>query len=86
MINKAAVIFRLMVHPSSVGLTAGSCGFVGSRLFCHSVDGQRVATVRQKTDQFADNPSECWCSRVAAEAAKVDLGWLVNAAFLVKSH
>jgi hypothetical protein len=31
-------------------------------------------------------PSECGCSRIAAEAAKVDLGWLLNAALQAKSH
>ena len=31
-------------------------------------------------------PSGCGCSRIAAEAAKLDLGWLLNAAFQVKSH
>ena len=31
-------------------------------------------------------PSECGCSRITAEAAKLDLGWLLNAAFQVKSH
>lgn len=31
-------------------------------------------------------PSECGCSRIAVEAAKPDLGWLLNAAFQVKFH
>ena len=31
-------------------------------------------------------PSECGCSRIAAEAAKVDLGWLQNVASQAKSH
>jgi hypothetical protein len=31
-------------------------------------------------------PSECGCSRIAAEAANLDLGWLLNAAFQVKAQ
>jgi hypothetical protein len=31
-------------------------------------------------------PSECGCSRIAVEAAMLDLGWLLNAAFQVKFH
>jgi hypothetical protein len=45
-----------------------------------------VATGEEQTSQIQTIPSECGCSRVAAETAKVDLGWLLNAAFRVKSH
>jgi len=43
--------------------------------------GREWPTVRQKTSQLRMIPSGCGCSRIAAEAAKLGLGWLLNAAF-----